>query len=473
MKTTKPLKTATPLAVPQHVRHLFGTDGIRGVANEVPMTPELALQLGRAVTFVAARGLPHAPRVLIGKDTRLSGYMLETALASGVCSMGGQVLLSGPLPTPAIAHLTVSMRTDAGIVISASHNPFADNGIKIFGGDGYKLPDEAEAEIELLMRDPSLLGKLPQGPGIGKAKRLIDARGRYVVFAKTTFPRELSLEKVRVVIDAAHGAAYRVAPLVFAELGAEVTSIGIKPNGLNINDACGALHPAHVAAEVLKHKAQIGIALDGDADRVIVVDEKGQIVDGDVVMAMCAGKMILDGSLKKKTLVATVMSNLGLERALGRMGGELVRTAVGDRYVVEAMRQGGFNLGGEQSGHLVFLDHASTGDGVVAALQVLAIMVRTGLPLSELARRAMERVPQVLENVTLAARRPLSEMPTLAKATTKVTRALGGEGRVLVRWSGTEPKLRVMIEGPDEVRIRSYASELVAAARKDVPATVG
>ena len=362
------------------------------------------------------------------------------------------------------------MRTDAGIVISASHNPFADNGIKIFGGDGYKLPDEAEAEIELLMKDPSRLGRLPNGPGIGKAKRLVDAKGRYVVFAKTTFPRELSLEKTRIVIDAAHGAAYRVAPLVFSELGAEVSCVGIKPNGLNINDRCGALHPAHVSAEVLKREAQIGIALDGDADRLIVVDEKGQIVDGDAIMAMCAAKMVSDGTLERRTLVATVMSNLGLERAMNALGGKLLRTAVGDRYVVEAMREGGFNLGGEQSGHLVFLDHASTGDGIVAALQVLAIMVRTGLPLSELSRRAMERVPQVLENVTLATRRPIEDMPKLASATAKVTRSLGKEGRVLVRWSGTEPKLRVMIEGPDEGVIRAFAKELVEAARKDVPA---
>jgi phosphoglucosamine mutase len=463
------MKPTKPAAVAEPIRNLFGTDGIRGVANELPMTPELALQLGRAVTFVAGRGRAHAPRVLIGKDTRLSGYMLETAIASGVCSMGGEVLLSGPLPTPAIAHLAVSMRTDAGIVISASHNPFADNGIKIFGGDGFKLPDEAEAEIEALMRDPSLLGPLPRGPGIGKAKRLVDARGRYVVFAKTTFPRELSLEHVRIVIDAAHGAAYRVAPLIFSELGAEVTSVGIRPNGLNINDGCGALHPTYVAAEVLKRKAQIGIALDGDADRVIIVDEKGQIVDGDVVMAMCAAKMIRDRTLAQKTLVATVMSNLGLERAIEGLGGKLLRTAVGDRYVVEAMRQGGYNLGGEQSGHVVFLDHASTGDGIVAALQVLAIMVRRGLPLSELARRSMDRVPQVLENVTLAARRPLSEMPRLAAATAKVTRSLGKNGRVLVRWSGTEPKLRVMIEGPDDAAIRRFAHDLIEAARLDIP----
>ncbi len=465
-----PMKNGTAGEEPVvHARHLFGTDGIRGVANEAPMNPELALQLGRAVTFVAGRGRAHAPRILIGKDTRLSGYMLETAIASGVCSMGGQVLLSGPLPTPAIAHLTVSMRTDAGVVISASHNPFADNGIKIFGGDGYKLPDEAEAEIELLMRDPARLGRLPSGPGIGKAKRLVDAKGRYVVFAKTTFPRSLSLEKVRIVVDAAHGAAYRVAPLVFAELGADVTCIGIKPNGLNINDGCGALHPSHVSAEVLKKKAEVGIALDGDADRLIVVDEKGQIVDGDVVMAMCAEQMIVERTLRQKTLVATVMSNLGLERAMDRLGGKLLRTAVGDRYVVEAMRQGDYNLGGEQSGHLIFRDHASTGDGVVAALQVLAIMMRSGLPLSELARRAMERVPQVLENVTLPARRPLSDMPKLATATEKVTQSLGKEGRVLVRWSGTEAKLRVMIEGPDQARIKAYASELVDAARKDLP----
>jgi phosphoglucosamine mutase len=465
----KPIKSPAP----ELVRNLFGTDGIRGVANEPPMTPELALRLGRAVAFVAGRGLGHAPRILIGKDTRLSGYMLETAIASGVCSMGGQVLLSGPLPTPAIAHLTVSMRTDAGVVISASHNPFADNGIKVFGGDGFKLPDDAEAEIEALMADPALLGILPRGPGIGRAKRLVDARGRYVVFAKTTFPRELSLQRMRIVIDAAHGAAYRVAPLVFSELGAEVTAIGIKPNGLNINDDCGALHPTHVAAEVLKRKANIGVALDGDADRVIIVDEKGQVVDGDIVMAMCAAKMIRERKLVQKTLVATVMSNLGLERALEGLGGKLLRTAVGDRYVVEAMRRGGYNLGGEQSGHVVFLDHASTGDGIVAALQVLAIMVEKGLPLSELARRAMERVPQVLENVKLPTRRPLADMPKLAAATAKVTRSLGKNGRVLVRWSGTEPKLRVMIEGPDDAAIRHYASGLIEAAKADIPPDAG
>jgi phosphoglucosamine mutase len=450
------------------VRQLFGTDGIRGTANVSPMTPELALALGKAVAHVAGIGKTHTPRLLIGKDTRLSGYMLEQAIASGICSMGARVILCGPIPTPAVAQLTVSMRADAGIVISASHNPYQDNGIKIFGADGFKLPDDQEADIERLMKNDALLGARPTGPGIGKASRLDDAGGRYVVFAKATFPRGLTLDGLRLVVDGAHGAAYKVAPLVFAELGAHVTAIGVKPNGVNINKECGALHPDNVRAEVVKRGAQMGVALDGDADRLIVIDEKGQIVDGDVVMAMCASRMLDDGELKKRTLVATVMSNLGLERAVQKRGGKLVRTQVGDRYVVEAMRNGGYNLGGEQSGHLIFLDHASTGDGVVAALQVLAIMVRTGRPLSELAKEAMERVPQVLENVTLPARQPLEQMRQLSIATAKVKDALGSEGRVLVRWSGTEPKLRIMLEGPDEDRLRRWAKDLAGAAKKDV-----
>jgi phosphoglucosamine mutase len=451
------------------MRRLFGTDGVRGLANQHPMTPELALRLGRAVSFVAGRGRTHAPRVVIGKDTRLSGYMLETAIASGICSMGGRVMLCGPIPTPAVAHLTVSMRADAGIVISASHNPYDDNGIKIFGADGFKLPDEAEAEIERLMEDEAPLGARKTGAEIGRAYKLEDARGRYVVFAKATFPGDLSLDGLHVVVDAAHGAAYRVAPLVFQELGAGVTALGVKPNGTNINRNAGALHPEKVQAEVLRRGAQIGIALDGDADRVIVVDEQGNIVDGDAVMALCASRMARDGELKNGTVVATVMSNLGLERALVGLGLRLVRTPVGDRYVVEEMRRGGYNLGGEQSGHLVFLDHASTGDGIIGALQVLAIMLRSGRPLSELARAAMERVPQVLENVTLPARRPLEEMAQLARAADQVRSELGDGGRVLVRWSGTEPKLRIMIEGPDEARIRAWALELGDAARRDVP----
>ncbi len=451
------------------MRHLFGTDGIRGVANEPPMTPELALRLGRAVTFVAGRGRRHVPRIVVGKDTRLSGYMIETALASGICSMGGRVILCGPAPTPAVAHLTVIMRADAGIVISASHNPYDDNGIKVFGGDGFKLADEAEAEIEALLEE----GALPvrkTGKAIGRAEKLEDARGRYVAFAKATFPRDLSLDGVKLVVDAAHGAAYRVAPLVFQELGANVTAIGVRPNGTNINRDVGAMHPDNARAEVRKREAAIGIALDGDADRVVVIDETGALVDGDAVMAMCALRMLQNGELRKKTVVATVMSNLGLERALRAQGASLVRTPVGDRYVVEAMRSGGYNLGGEQSGHLVFLDHAPTGDGIVGALQVLALMMRTGRPLSELARESMERVPQVLENVTLRARRPLEAMANLARLSKEVESALGDSGRLLVRWSGTEPKLRIMIEGPDEARMRAWAQELAEAARSDVPA---
>jgi len=448
-------------------RRLFGTDGVRGLANE-ELTPELALKLGLAVTHVAGRGRQHAPRILIGKDTRLSGYMIETAIASGVCSMGGRVMLCGPIPTPAVAHLTVSMRADAGIVISASHNPYADNGIKIFGADGFKLPDESEAEIEQLMDDESLYAKRKGGPGVGRAMKLEDAHGRYVVFAKTTFPRDLSLDGLHVVVDAAHGAAYRAAPLVFQELGASVTAIGVRPNGVNINRNCGALHPDKACAEVVKRRAQIGIALDGDADRVIVIDEKGQVVDGDAVMAMCAARMIQDKELKNGAVVATVMSNLGLERALERLGVRLLRTPVGDRYVVEAMRRGGYNLGGEQSGHLIFLDHASTGDGIIGALQVLALMLRTGKPLSELARSAIERVPQVLENVSLPARRPLDQMDELQRVSDAVKAELGSEGRLLVRWSGTEPKLRIMLEGPDEDRLRAWAKDLAGAARSDL-----
>jgi phosphoglucosamine mutase len=463
------LKTSQPKTVPPVAeRLLFGTDGIRGLANAEPLTPELAMKLGRAIAYHAGKGKPHAPRILIGKDTRLSGYMLETAIASGICSMGGRVILCGPVPTPAVAHLTTSMRADAGIVISASHNPYQDNGIKIFGADGFKLPDADELELErLIEHQPSAL---PTGPGVGVAEKLEDSRGRYVVFAKNTFPKELTLDGMRIVVDGAHGAAYKVAPLVFSELGASVHAIGVRPNGININDGVGALHPDNVRAAVVKRGAAIGIALDGDADRLIVVDEKGQIVDGDAVMAMCARRMLDDNELAHKTLVATVMSNLGLERAMKAAGGKLVRTQVGDRYVVEAMRKGGFNLGGEQSGHLIFLDHASTGDGIVAALQVLAVMMRTGKPLSELWQDAMQRVPQILENATFANKRPIAQMPHLSKGIKQVEAALGKEGRVLVRWSGTEAKLRVMLEGPKEDRIRAYAKELIADAKKDLGA---
>ncbi len=414
------------------------------------MTPEIALKIGQAAVAVAAVGIKHAPRILIGKDTRLSGYMIETALASGICSMGGDVLLSGPIPTPAIAHLTTSMRADLGIVISASHNPFQDNGIKIFGRDGFKLADELETQIETMVRGRLPLSSRKTGPGIGQAFKVDDARGRYVAFAKNTFPRNISLEGLRLVVDAAHGAAYRVAPAVFSELGATVRSIGVQPDGVNINDCVGALHPDTARAEVVKASAQMGIALDGDADRVILIDEHGQVIDGDSVLAMCALEMAEMGRLTKPSVVATVMSNLGLERSLAARKIKLVRTPVGDRHVVDAMRKGGLNLGGEQSGHLVFLDHASTGDGIVAALQVLALMVRKEKPLSELAAAAMTRVPQVLENVTLPQRRPLEGMRRLQAVMRSVSKSLGRKGRILVRWSGTEAKLRVMIEGENE-----------------------
>ncbi len=432
------------------------------------MTPEVALRLGRAIAFVARRDLARPARIVIGKDTRLSGYMLETALAAGICAMGGRVMLSGPIPTPAVAYLTTSMRADAGVVISASHNPFADNGIKIFGPDGFKLVDEKELEIERLLEDDRLDQENPTGTAVGKAERLDDAAGRYVVYCKSTFPSNRTLDGVRVVVDAAHGAAYRVAPAVFAELGAEVHAIGCRPNGRNINRDAGALHPEHVINEVRAREASIGVALDGDADRVVVTDEKGGIVDGDTLMALCATRMVRAGRLAKKTLVTTVMSNLGLDRALAQVGGSIVRTAVGDRYVVEAMRAGGYNFGGEQSGHLVFLEHASTGDGIVAALQVLEMMLAEQRPLSELAAEVMERVPQVLHNITLAERRPLAEMRLLAAASAKVEKELGTTGRLLVRWSGTEPKLRILVEGEDPARIAAYAKDLGDAAEKDV-----
>jgi phosphoglucosamine mutase len=452
-------------------RKLFGTDGIRGRANVAPMTPDLALQLGRAIALVARRGGKngHAPKIVIGKDTRLSGYMLETAIASGICSMGGIVMLCGPMPTPAVANLTQSMRADAGIVISASHNPYDDNGIKIFGPDGFKLPDAQELEIERLIEQSSLSEQGATGARVGRAERIDDATGRYIVFAKNTFPRELTLRGVKLVVDAANGAAYRVAPAVFSELGADVLAIGCAPNGKNINKSCGALHPEGVAREVKRHKAQLGIALDGDADRLIIVDEHGQEVDGDAVMALCATRMLAREQLLKNTVVATVMSNMGLERALAAVGGKLCRTAVGDRYVVEEMRRSGYSFGGEQSGHLIFLDHATTGDGVIAALQVLAILVREQLPISELAM-VMQRVPQLTESVNLPDRRPIDQMPKLSQLIRMAESSLAGEGRVLVRWSGTEPKLRFMVEGPDPARLQSMVRDMADAARADLGA---
>ena len=447
-------------------RKLFGTDGVRGIANIEPMTSETALRLGRALAHVSKRS-PRRHKILIGKDTRLSGYMLETAMASGICSMGVDVLLVGPLPTPGIAFLTRSLRADAGVVISASHNPFQDNGIKIFGQTGFKLPDEVEAEIEHLVRSGSIDTLRPTATEIGKAFRVDDAVGRYNVFVKNTFPRHLTLDGLTIVIDCGHGAAYKVAPEVLEELGARVIALGVAPDGENINRDCGALHPAGLQAHVRRHGAQVGVALDGDADRAILIDEHGMVVDGDAVMAMLAAEMHAQGALKQSTLVATVMSNLGLHVAMRERGVAVLTTPVGDRYVVEQMVRGGFNLGGEQSGHVVFLDHNTTGDGIITALAALALMVEKGRPLSEL-RTVMQRFPQVLLNVPVANKRDVATVPGITQAIAVAEKALGTRGRVLVRYSGTEPLLRVMIEGERETEIADLAEAIAAAARREL-----
>ncbi len=443
-------------------RKLFGTDGIRGPANEYPMTGEIAMALGRALTHEARiQGRRKSPRIVIGKDTRISGYMLETALASGICSMGGVVMLVGPLPTPGISFITSSMRADAGVVISASHNPYHDNGIKLFGPDGFKLPDDVELALEkMILSNSGWNGCAPTGDAIGKAIRIDDALGRYVVELKHTFPKELSLDGIRMVVDCANGAAYKAAPLVFEELGATLTTLGISPNGSNINHECGALYPEKAAIRVLEQRADVGITLDGDADRLILIDEKGQVVDGDAVMALCATHMIREKTLNENTVVTTVMSNLGLDKAIKRRGGQVLRTAVGDRYVVEAMRRGNFNLGGEQSGHLIFTDHATTGDGILAALQILAIMVKEQKPLSELASGIMRRIPQCLLSFKVARRVPLEECPKTSRVIAAHEEKLGEEGRVFVRYSGTEAKARVLVEGPYQDDIDQYAEDI-------------
>ncbi len=447
-------------------RKLFGTDGVRGVANVEPMTGEMMMSLGRALAYLIRSG-PHRHRVVVGKDTRLSGYMLEQALASGLCSMGVDVILTGPLPTPAISFVTQSMRADAGAVISASHNPYQDNGIKFFSRDGFKLPDEVEAKIEGLIADRALDELRPTATKIGKAFRIDDAGGRYVVYAKNAFPADLTLDGMTVVIDAGNGAAYKVAPAVFEELGARVITIGVEPDGKNINAKCGAMAPEAMCKAVVKHGADVGLALDGDADRVIVADEKGRVVDGDRVMAICALDMLKRRNLAKRTLVATVMSNLGLDRAIEGAGGRVVRTRVGDRYVVESMRKNGYNLGGEQSGHVIFLDHATTGDGTIAALKLLAVMRLTDRPLSSLAR-CMEVFPQVQINLPVKHKPELATLTGVTKAVTSIEKALGKEGRVLVRYSGTESKARVLVEGPDAAKSRAYADTIAGELRKAI-----
>src|SRR6266508_1517004 len=443
------------------VRNYFGTDGIRGRANSL-ITPELALKVGQAAGLLFRRG-EHRHRVLIGKDTRLSGYMIETALVAGFTSVGMDVLLLGPLPTPAVAMLTRSMRADLGVMISASHNPFDDNGIKLFGPDGYKLSDELERQIEALL-DSDLAKRLAKSPDLGRAKRIDGVQDRYIEFAKRTLPKNLSLDGLRVVVDCAHGAAYRVAPEALRELDAEVISIGIEPDGFNINRECGSTEPAALCQKVKEMRADVGIALDGDADRVLIADERGRIVDGDQLLAVIAESWKQDGRLAKPGIVATVMSNLGLERYLGGLGLSLVRTPVGDRYVLEHMREHGYNVGGEPSGHIILSDYTTTGDGFLAALQVLAVVKKQGQPVSKVCHR-FEALPQVMKNVRYKSGKPLDNAK-VRSAIKVAEQRLDGHGRLVVRPSGTEPVIRVMGEGDDKVLIEEVVDGVVDALTK-------
>ena len=440
---------------------LFGTDGVRGTANTWPITADLALRLGAAAGRFFRRD-KHEHRVVIGKDTRLSGYMIEYALTAGFTSTGMDVFLLGPVPTPAVGYLTNSLRADVGVMISASHNPAEDNGIKLFGPDGFKLSDEAEAGIEAILHEGV---DLAAPANIGRAKRFEDARGRYTEYVKTTLPRGQRLDGLRIVLDCANGAAYKTAPAVHWELGAEVIPVGVQPNGHNINDGCGSTHPELAIAKLLETRADIGICLDGDADRVVLIDEKGQVADGDQIMALIASRWAETGRLKHNTLVATVMSNLGLEQYLNGKGISLKRTSVGDRYVVEEMRSGGFSLGGEQSGHIVMTEFATTGDGLIGALQFLASMVETGKPASELAQ-VFEPVPQRLINVRYdKSKKPLTE-GTVQDAIATAEGRLGHDGRLLIRKSGTEPLIRVMGESADVVLLEDVLSNVVEAVKK-------
>lgn len=442
-------------------RKYFGTDGIRGLTNQSPMTAEMAMKVGMAAGHRFLRG-NHRHRVVIGKDTRLSGYMMETALVAGFTSVGMDVVQVGPMPTPAVAMLTKSMRADLGVMISASHNPFHDNGIKLFGPDGYKLTDEQELEIEALI-DSDLCQVLAEPASLGRARKLEGARGRYIHFAKSTFPAHLRLDGVKVALDCANGAAYNIAPSVFWELGADVEVIGVSPNGFNINDKVGSTAPEALAAKVVETGAHIGIALDGDADRLIIVNEKGQVVDGDQLMGLIAGGWAEAGKLQGNGLVATVMSNLGLERHLEARGLHMLRTKVGDRYVLEAMRAKGYNVGGEQSGHIILSDYATTGDGILAALQVLACVVEKGKPTSEVTS-VFEPYPQLLQNVRFNGGQPLEDAK-VKLVIESVEQRLNGRGRLVIRKSGTEPLIRVMAEADDEMLVHEAVQEVCEAVK--------
>ncbi len=446
------------------MRKLFGTDGVRGEANKYPMTADVALSLGQAIALYF-QNIKTAKRIVIGKDTRRSSYMLEQAIAAGVCSLGRDAVLLGPISTPGVAFLTRAMRADAGIMISASHNSFEDNGIKFFDGEGYKLSDEIELQIEKMIEKGFADKELPQSKAIGKAFRVEDATGRYVEFIKRTFPKKMNLDGLKVVVDCANGAAYKQAPMALWELAADITCWGIKPNGLNINLDCGALHPEKMLKMVKKHGADIGIALDGDADRVVLCDEKGNIIDGDQIIAMCARQLLPQDHLNNNSVVGTVMTNLGVEKHLAENNIKLIRTKVGDRYIMEKMREDGLSLGGEPSGHIIFHYHNTTGDGIIAALQVLAIMKKTGKPLSELVAK-IPLYPQMSSKIQVKEKLPLESVPEIQKAIGDLEKNLKGNGRAVVRYSGTEPVLRIMIEGQDEALIKNELDKLTEIAQK-------
>jgi phosphoglucosamine mutase len=456
-------------------KKIFGTDGVRGTANVEPVTAETALKLGRAAAYVfknlerQSRGRGRH-KIVIGKDTRLSGYMLENAISSGILSMGVDVLFIGPLPTPGVAYATRSLRADAGIVITASHNPYADNGIKFFRADGYKLDDKIEDEIENLVFSGEIENIRPTADAVGKAVRIDDALGRYIEFAKASFPRGLTLEGVRIIVDCAHGAAYKSTPCVLRELGAEVIVYGNQPNGMNINQDCGSMHPEAMCRKVVEHKAHLGIAHDGDADRVLLCDEKGNLIDGDDIMAIAALDMLAQKTLAEKTLVTTVMSNAGLEAAIKSAGGRVIRTAVGDRNVIDEMLRHGFNFGGEQSGHLIFRDFGTTGDGLVAALQMLRIVKARQTPLSKLAK-CWTRFPQLVANVRVREKKPFEQLDGIDKLVGEAGAELKKQGgRLLLRYSGTEPKARLLLEGRNAATLKKWSDKICAAIQKQIGA---
>ncbi len=456
-----------------HQRKIFGTDGVRGTANLEPVTAETALKLGRAAAHVfknlESRARGHGKhKIVIGKDTRLSGYMLENAISSGILSMGVDVLFIGPLPTPGVAYVTRSLRADAGIVITASHNPYTDNGIKFFRADGYKLDDQVEAGIEQLVFSGDIENIRPRSEQIGKAVRIDDALGRYIEFAKSSFPKGLTLEGVKIVLDCGHGAAYKASPCVLRELGAEVIVFGNSPDGKNINENCGSMHPETMCRKVVEHAAHLGIAHDGDADRVLLCDEKGNLIDGDDIMAIAALEMLAEKTLAKKTLVSTVMSNAGLEAAIKNAGGKMVRTSVGDKNVIDEMLREGLNFGGEQSGHLIFRDHGTTGDGLVAALQILRIIKSKGAPLSQLAQ-CWTRFPQLVTNVKVREKKPFEQLDGVNTLVADAEKELSAQGgRLLLRYSGTEPKVRLLVEGRDAKSLAAWSKKICNAIQQQI-----